>query len=281
MQDLTGKTVVVTGGASGIGFALAERFAREGSKVVVADIETGAIDSALTELHESGAVAIGVQTDVSDPESVRRLAARTVDEFGGVDVLCNNAGVESGAMFSDIPLRTWQWVMDVNFYGVLHGCREFLPFLRKQPEAHIINTASVAAFASSGLTMGPYAASKFAVLALTESLEFELRTSGESVGVSLLCPGPTKTRMTASERNRPADVASTDSIPARRALLDELADLTTRIGLEPSEVAEMVVDAIRTDRFYILPQPEMALTAARDRIDWMETGIPPAPRGFE
>nr|WP_313905296.1 SDR family NAD(P)-dependent oxidoreductase [Rhodococcus sp. WB9] len=124
-------------------------------------------------------------------------------------------GVDSGALFSDIPLRTWQWVMDVNFYGVLHGCREFLPLLRQQPEAHIVNTCSVAAFATGAPTMSPYVASQFAVLGMSEKLEIELRTAGESIGVSVLCPGPVKTRMTESERNRPSGVVSTLADPVR------------------------------------------------------------------
>ncbi|WP_082833263.1 SDR family NAD(P)-dependent oxidoreductase [Rhodococcus sp. LB1] len=278
MVELEGKVAVVTGGASGIGFAMAERFAGEGVKVVLADIEEGSLDIAVSALSASGADAIGVQTDVSDPESVHNLALRTIDEFAGVHILCNNAGVDSGALFSDIPLRTWQWVMDVNFYGVLHGCREFLPLLRQQPEAHIVNTCSVAAFATGAATMSPYVASKFAVLGMSENLEIELRTAGESIGVSVLCPGPVKTRMTESERNRPSGVVSTLADPVRRSSVERLADTTAASGLEPGHVAEMVVDAIRTNRFFILPHPDMALKGVERRIAWMRDGTAPGAR---
>lgn len=278
MLQLEGKVAVVTGGASGIGFAMAERFAENGAKIVLADIEDDALDLAVAALRASGVDVIGVQTDVSDPESMRHLALRTLDEFDGVHILCNNAGVDSGALFSDIPLRTWQWVMDVNFYGVLHGCREFLPLLRKQPEAHIVNTCSVAAFATGAPTMSPYVASKFAVLGLSENLEIELRTAGESVGVSVLCPGPVKTRMTESERNRPVDVESTSAEPVRRSVLDRLADTTAASGLDPRQVADMVLDAIRTRRFFILPHPDIAINGVARRLEWMRNGTPPAAR---
>ncbi|MDV8070605.1 SDR family NAD(P)-dependent oxidoreductase [Rhodococcus sp. IEGM 1366] len=273
MLTFDGKVAVVTGGASGIGFAMAERFAKDGAKIVLADIEEGALAMAVAAIRASGADAIGVQTDVSNPESVRHLALRTLDEFDAVHILCNNAGVESGALFSDIPLRTWQWVMDVNFYGVLHGCREFLPLLRQQPEAHIVNTCSVAAFATGAPTMSPYAASKFAVLGLSENLEIELRTAGESVGVSVLCPGPVKTRMTESERNRPVDV-ETSTDPLRRSVLDRLADTTAESGLDPQNVADLVLDAIRTRRFFILPHPDIAINGVERRIEWMRNGTP-------
>lgn len=278
MLELKDKVAVVTGGASGIGFAMAERLARTGMKVVLADIEEGSLGVAVEALRASGAEAIGVATDVSNPDSVHNLALRTIDEFGGVHVLCNNAGVDGGALFSDIPLRTWQWVMDVNFYGVLHGCREFLPLLRQQRDAHIVNTCSVAAFATGAPTMSPYVASKFAVLGMSENLEIELRTAGESVGVSVLCPGPVKTRMAESERNRPSGVQSALSDPIRRAAVDRLADKTAVSGLDPHYVAEMVVDAIRSDRFFILPHPEMALKGMERRIAWMNNGTAPGVR---
>ncbi|OZE91316.1 oxidoreductase [Rhodococcus sp. 14-2686-1-2] len=278
MMELEGKVAVVTGGASGIGFAMADRFGRNGMKVVIADIEERRLQASTADLRASGFDAIGVVTDVADPESVRALAKHAIGHYGAVHILCNNAGVDSGAMFSDIPLRTWQWVMDVNFYGVLHGCREFLPLLRQERESHIVNTCSVSAVATGAPTMSPYIASKFAVLGMSENLEIELRTAGESVGVSVLCPGPVKTLMAASERNRPDGVESMSADPVRRSAVERLSDTTAASGLEPQQVAGMVVDGIRERRFFILPHPEMALRGVQRRLDWMQGGTPPGKR---
>ncbi|MET4538634.1 NAD(P)-dependent dehydrogenase (short-subunit alcohol dehydrogenase family) [Arthrobacter bambusae] len=277
MKNFKNKVAVVTGGASGIGFAMAERFSAEGMHVVVADIEEAALDAAVDRLHKVGSSILGVQTDVSDAGSVRKLADETMEAFGRVDVLCNNAGVETGGTFLGIPERAWEWVMDVNFFGVLNGCRTFLPLLAQRDEAHIVNTASVAAFASGTATMIPYCASKMAILGLSESLEVELRTAGSPVGVSVLAPGPVKTNMPQAERNRPADVPAA-SEPARLATLERLSQLTEEKGLEPSAVADMVMSAIRANDFFILPHPELALAGVRKRLQWMETGQPPAIR---
>jgi NAD(P)-dependent dehydrogenase (short-subunit alcohol dehydrogenase family) len=184
MQQLNGRVAVVTGGASGIGRGLVNRFAAEGMKVVIADVEKDPLDQAVAEVRATGAEAIGVVTDVSDRAAVENLAAATMDAFGAVHVLCNNAGVETGGAFQDVPLAGWRWVMDVNVFGVVHGCQVFLPLLRRQSEGHIVNTASVAAFELGIPTMAPYAASKSAVLGLSESLALELRAAGTPVGVA-------------------------------------------------------------------------------------------------
>lgn len=277
MKSFKDKVAVITGGASGIGFAMAERFSAEGMHVVIADIETRALDAAVDRLRGVGSRVMGVQTDVSDAASVGRLADATMDAFGRVDVLCNNAGVETGGTFLGIPERAWEWVMDVNFFGVLNGCRTFLPLLEQRDEAHIVNTASVAAFASGTATMIPYCASKMAILGLSESLEVELRTAGSPVGVSLLAPGPVKTNMPKAERNRPADVPAA-SEPARLATLERLSRLAEEKGLEPRAVADMVMSAIRGKEFFILPHPELAFAGVRKRLHWMETGEPPVLR---
>ncbi|OJW02525.1 MAG: oxidoreductase [Microbacterium sp. 67-17] len=275
-MDFTGKTAVVTGGASGMGYAMAERFLAEGANVVIADIEREALDRAAHTLGLLGDV-LAVRTDVSSEESVQALADETIERFGGVHILCNNAGVETGGSFGAIAARSWRWVMDVNFFGVLNGCRVFLPLLEEQPEAHIVNTASVAAFNTGTATMTPYATSKFAVLALSESLDIELRARNATVAMHLLAPGPVKTRMVEAERNKPADV-QLSAEPERIAQMENLARLTAEVGLEPSEVAGMVYDAIQDGGFFILTHPEHALTGVRKRLHWMETGEAPAPR---
>lgn len=276
MKYLTGKVAVVTGGASGIGLAMATAFLQEGMSVVVADIEEPALGRALDELGNPSSV-LGVVTDVRSRDSVQNLADHTIARFGRVDVVCNNAGVESGGSFLSVPEQTWRWVMDVNFFGVLHGCQVFLPILAEQEEAHIVNTASVAAFASGSPTMTPYCASKFAVLGMSESLAAELRDSGSRVGITLLAPGPVRTRMTAADRNRPSDVPAAQE-PTRLAVIADLERRTTESGLDPSAVAALVVESVRENRFFALPHPEMALNGLHRRLDWMETGQAPPPR---
>lgn len=276
MESFDSKVAVITGGASGMGYSMAERFLQLGANVVIADIEQSALDSALDQLAELGPV-LGVRTDVSSSDSVQALAEATIERFGEVHVLCNNAGVETGGSFGAIEEKSWRWVMDVNFFGPLNGCRAFLPLLELQPEAHIVNTASVAAFNTGTATMTPYATSKFALLALSESLEIELRARQSTVSVHVLAPGPVKTRMTEAERNRPADVNIVRE-PQRVEMMENLARLTEEFGLEPSIVAEMVLDSIRENSFFILPHPEMALEGVRRRLRWMETGEAPPAR---
>lgn len=277
METFSNGVAVVTGGASGIGFAMAKRFAAEGMAVVLADIEETSLEAAVQELTSAGATAIGHVTDVSKQESVQDLAEATIAAFGKVTLLCNNAGVESGGSFQKIPQGTWQWVMDVNFTGVLNGCRAFLPYLEQQPEAHIVNTGSLASFATGTPTMTPYCASKFAVLGMSECLEIELRSSGSPVGVSILAPGPVKTRMPDSERNRPGSVQPAAE-ESRIAMMRALAEKTAASGLEPDQVAEMVIEAVRERRFFILPHPEAALAAMQRRLRWMEFNEAPVRR---
>jgi NAD(P)-dependent dehydrogenase (short-subunit alcohol dehydrogenase family) len=276
ITEFNGKTAVVTGGASGIGFALARRFLQEGMRVAIADVEQAALDTAVRELSAFGEV-IGRRTDVRRIEDLEALAAAVLETFGRIDVVCNNAGVETGGSFLNIPEEAWRWVMDVNFFGVLNGCRVFLPILEAGGGGHIVNTASVAAFSSGTATMTPYCASKFAVLGMSESLEVELRTAGSTVGVSLLAPGPVRTRMIDAERNRPAAVPLAAE-PSRVAVMERLAATTAEVGMDPAEVAGKVLDAIRANEFFVLTHPDMALAGVRRRLDWMATGTPPPAR---
>lgn len=277
MKTLTGRTAVVTGGASGIGYALAQRFVAEGMSVVIADIEAAPLQAAAVSLRADGGKVLDVVTDVRDLAAVEALAQATVDEFGGVHVLCNNAGVETGGSFSQIPASAWEWVIAVNLYGVLNGCRTFLPLLEREPEAHIINTSSVAAFASGTATMTPYCVSKSAILALSECLAVELKSTQSSVGISVLAPGPVHTQMPDAERNLPEGVPPAAE-PARLAMVRDLKAKAATVGLDPADVADQVVAGIAAEEFFILPHPTMALDGILRRLRWMETGEFPPPR---
>jgi NAD(P)-dependent dehydrogenase (short-subunit alcohol dehydrogenase family) len=268
MRALAGRTAVVTGAASGIGRALAGRCAAEGMKVVLADVERDALDRAVADLHACGAEAIGVRCDVSRAADVEALAAAALDAFGAVHLLCNNAGVESGTLFCDISQATWDWVLGVDLLGVLHGCRVFLPLLREQDEAHIVNTGSLASLDAGMVTAAPYVVAKFAVLGLSENLHHELAAAGETVGISVVLPGMVDTNMPTSERNRPAGVPATDDDPARDAL-HEFTRTGGAAGVDPADVAAAVLDAVRERRFYVLPHREAAIDAVERRLRWM------------
>jgi NAD(P)-dependent dehydrogenase (short-subunit alcohol dehydrogenase family) len=277
MDDLRGKVAVVTGAASGMGRAFACRLAAEGMAVALADVDDAGLQNAVGEIRAAGADAIAVRTDVRYGEEVQRLADRTIDAFGAVHVVCNNAGVETGAAFADIAESAWRWVLEVNVMGVIHGCRIFLPLIRRAGEGHIVNTGSGASFSAVLPTFAPYVTSKFAVLGLTEALDLELRGNHENIGVSLLAPGPVRTRMSEAERHRPADVPATASGSEHRQILDLIDETTGEVGIEPEDVAEMIVDAIRSRRFYVLTHPDDPIAAVRARLEAMQGGPPLEP----
>jgi NAD(P)-dependent dehydrogenase (short-subunit alcohol dehydrogenase family) len=258
MKTLRGRVAVVTGAASGIGLALAERFAAEGMKVVMADIEGPALAAAAEGLRKTGAAVLATRVDVASPEDVERLARETYAAFGAAHVLCNNAGVAVLGAVHEHTLADWQWVINVNLWGVIHGVRAFLPrMLGGGDEGHIVNTASMA-----GLTTAPfmsvYDVTKHGVVALSESLYKELQVTGAPLGVSVLCPGLINTNIMRSARNRPDALAEAGKTgPAAQAFAQALADRLTG-GYPPSEVAEQVVQGIREGRFYIVPaQPKV------------------------
>src|SRR6266404_5150294 len=275
MRELAGKTAFVTGGASGIGFALGTAFAQAGMKVMLADIETGALASAVKSLHDFGPNVRGVACDVADPISVERAAKASYDAFGNVHVVCNNAGVAAAGGIDNISLDNWRWVLDVNLMGVLHGIRSFLPHIRAHGEGgHIVNTASMAGM-NSGLGFSPYVASKFAVVGISEGLATQLKPLG--IGVTVLCPGFVSTRIDESGRNRPERYGATQTPdPASPAglLLAQIAE-RLQAGLDPSDVAARVLAAIREDELYVFTHPEMrgrvedrfgAILAAMDKV---------------
>ena len=263
MQELSGKAAFVTGGASGIGFALGRAFAASGMKVMLADIEQGVLDNAVRRLGESGAEVRGVLCDVSERAAVERAAAQTFAAFGAVHVVCNNAGVGGGGPIEQIPPADWDWTIGVNLMGVIHGIGVFLPHIKAHGEGgHIVNTASMAGMVSPPLS-APYNATKFAVVTLSETLAAEL--AGSAIGVSVLCPGWVDTRIMESARNRPARFGPPhEPTAAARARAAEVAE-RLRTGMDPQEVAARVLAAIRDNDLYIFTHPEMR-GAVEDRF---------------
>ena len=250
-----GRVAVVTGAASGIGRALAEAFVAAGSTVVLADLDGREAEAKAEHLRVDGGAALAVAVDVSDPASVAQLATTTVDQFGRVDVLCNNAGVSTFNLIQDQTLDDWHWVFNVNMWGVVHGLASFLPILRAQPTpSHIVNTASMGGLMSGVPFIGPYAASKTAVVSISETLRQECAAYGLPIGVSVLCPSATDTRVLESERGRPVALGAerrTDDAEAMRMAIKSLC--TGPDGATPAHVAARTLEAIRAGEFWIIP----------------------------
>jgi len=278
MREFAGRVAVVTGAASGIGRALAERFGREGMKVVLADVEGEALSAAAKALEGDGIEALAVVTDVSSADDVSALAEKTLEAFGGVHVVCNNAGVFTGGPSWEAPLSDYEWVLGVNVWGVIHGIRSFVPILLDQGEdGHVVNTASMAAVTSAPLS-GAYFASKHAVLSLSETLHHELTSRGAKIGVSALCPEVIATRIGESGRNRPEHLARKDGDDSpERDLVEGAIQAAVQQGIPPSQLAERVLDAIREQRFYILSEEgDPWRGACHQRLDDIRAGRNPS-----
>jgi NAD(P)-dependent dehydrogenase (short-subunit alcohol dehydrogenase family) len=272
MQQLEDRVAVVSGGASGIGRALADRFAAEGMRLVLADVEEGALAATVAELEAAGASVVGVVADVASAADVATVRDRALEAFGAVHVVCNNAGVGGGGIV-DAPLALWEWTIGVNLMGVVHGVHTFLPLLLEQNEGHIVNTASLAGLGGvAGL--GVYCTTKFAVVGLSESLHHDLVARGSEVGVSVLCPGFVQTRIGESTRNAPATIAGWLDRPDTQAMT-EFANALTAAGIAPSTVADAVLAAIVHRTFYIVPHERAAVETTRARAEWMAGGAPP------
>lgn len=275
MRDLQGRVAVVTGGASGIGLGMAERFASEGMRVVLADIERGSLDEAAGKLEAKGAEVLSVETDVADVDAMDALAAKTLERFGAVHVVCNNAGVGGGGPTWELTTEDWEFVLGPDLWGVIHGVRVFAKHLVAQNEGHIVNTASMAGLVSvPGL--GPYNVAKHGVVTLSETLYGELRQAGLKVGVSVLCPGFVKTRIFESQRHRPEGWTEPERDPEETKLRETMLEQVLAGAMDPAEVARQVVEAIREDRFYILTHPGSKL-AVEHRLGAIAEGRNPDP----
>jgi NAD(P)-dependent dehydrogenase (short-subunit alcohol dehydrogenase family) len=286
MQQLEGKVAVVTGGASGIGLALAQRFAAEKMKLVLLDIEEPALAAAERALRDAGAEVLALRADVAKAADLEAAAAKAHAAFGVAHVICNNAGVGGGAgpMWT-LTEADWEWTLSVNLWGVIRGIRVFLaPLLASGEEGHVVNTASMAGLTSTPF-MGPYTATKHAVVSISECLAKELELAGAKVGVSVLCPGFVKTQIAFSERNRPAELRRGGGGPATGpgpGLAQAIQQLVAS-GQSPEGIAEQVVNAIRASRFYVLTHPEMKPAIEhrmRDILDERQPGIDPMFRAL-
>ena len=275
MKNFRDRVAVVTGAASGIGLALAERFAAEGMKVVMADIEAGPLAAAAEGVRRKGASVRATRVDVSRPDEVDRLARETYDAFGAAHVVCNNAGVAVIGAVHEHTLADWQWVINVNLWGVIHGVRAFLPrMLAGGDQGHIVNTASMAGLTTAQF-MSVYDVTKHGVVALSESMYKESQVTGSPIGVSVVCPGLIDTNIMRSSRNRPEELREEGKAgPMAQAFGQTLSNRLAG-GYPPSEVAEQVLQGIREGRFYIVPaQPEVKSAIAVRAQDLIELRNP-------
>lgn len=273
MRDFKDKVAVITGAASGIGYGLAERCAQEDMKVVLADVEEGALAKAERDIKAMGAATLAVKTDVSKADDVKALADKTVDRFGAVHLLCNNAGV--GGIITDVweySLADWKWILSVNLWGVIHGIHYLVPIMLKQnTECHIVNTASAAGlFAYTGRVA--YAVSKHGVVILSETLYRELEVKKPNIGVSVLCPGLIKTNIIRASRNRPKELMNKPgegmdiSDPQVQATLQTIRQ-ALEDGMPPEQVTNIVFEAIKNRKFYILANAEQSKSLIKARME--------------
>jgi NAD(P)-dependent dehydrogenase (short-subunit alcohol dehydrogenase family) len=266
-MDISGKTAIVTGAASGIGLGIATALAEAGANVVMADIQKDAVEQAAHGLSGTNKRVMPVRIDVTQEQSVLDALAEVERNFGKLHIACNNAGVPMhGTRLVDVPPADWEFVIGVNVWGIIHGIRHFVPAILQHGEAgHVVNTASVAGFQNRrGTGQGPYSMSKYAAVSLSEALEQELE--GTNVGVSVLCPGPVSTNIARGARNRPDHMGGPRDTGATEAVLAERLAAT---GLDPKQVGDRVVDAIRTKTFYafVSAVPADVIKARHRRIE--------------
>lgn len=280
MDDFQDKVAVITGAASGLGRAFAQKGAQLGMKLVLADIDGDALSDVVESLAATGADVIGLPTDVSDAAQVEALARRALDAYGKVHLLFNNAGVGASGLLWEMSANDWSWVFGVNVMGVAHGVRVFTPIMLRQNEpAHIVNTASVAGLISPP-AMGVYNASKHAVVSLTETLYHDLRRVIAPVGCSVLCPAFVPTGIAEAERSRPAHWRNESPPTASQLLAGRELRRAVRSGkLSASDIAAAAYDAVRTDRFYVLTHPAImpSVHARHEDIEQMRAPTDPLP----
>lgn len=285
MKEFRDQVAVITGAASGIGNGIAERCADEGMKVVLADVEKSALSKTEKALKAKGAEVLSVLTDVSKAKDVETLAKKTLDKFGKVDLLVNNAGVVAGSTIWDSTPADWEWVMGVNLWGVIYGLRTFIPIMMKQDtESHIVNTASATGLVSYGLS-APYQVTKHAVVALSENLYYSLKQQKANINVSVLCTAWVKTRVLNSGRNRPSKLKDA---PKRKTVGQEnIARYVKKMreaiqeGMSPHEVADFVFKAMENKQFYIFTHPSETTPLVKQRMENLLHGQNPSEVDIE
>jgi NAD(P)-dependent dehydrogenase (short-subunit alcohol dehydrogenase family) len=272
MQEFKGKVAVVTGAASGMGRGFAERFASEGMKVVLADVEKPALNTAVEELQRQGFDVIGQLTDVSQLAQVEALRDRTLKQYGKVHILCNNAGVVSHGATAiwDATMHDWEWVLGVNLWGVIHGVSTFLPIMIEQDEAgHVVNNSSVNGIMTGSGPVGPYQVSKFGVTRITEALYYDLARINSKVKCTLLCPGSVATNLDLGGRNRPSTLKDEHGAE-RQAKIEANSKAAYEShqsgGMAPSEVAEHVFNAIKAEQFYLITANPASLVRIKENV---------------
>jgi NAD(P)-dependent dehydrogenase (short-subunit alcohol dehydrogenase family) len=276
MKELKGKVAAVTGAASGLGRSMALAFAAEGMDVAVADVDVHALHDVGRAIREKGRRVFAMRVDVSKDGDVDAWRDETIAELGGVHVVCNNAGVSPLGAVWENSVADWQWILGVNLWGVIHGVRAFAPHLIAQDEGHIVNTASVAGLITPPGS-GAYNVTKHAVVALSESLQHDLRERNSRVGVSVLCPAYVPTRITESERSRPKELAVAKKSPETLAREAMLKKAVTSGKVSADQVAQAVVAAIKNERFYILTHPRIKGAIQARMEDILEGRAPRNP----
>ena len=262
MQNLEGKTAFITGGASGIGFAMAQAFLNEGMNVAIADIDADALEAAAAQLAGSNAQVAAFQLDVTDRDQYAAVADEVEAKLGPVHVVCNNAGVYRGGSMDAVTYEDWDWIMGVNVGGVINGVQTWIKRIEAHGQGgHIVNTASMAGMVTSP-GLGIYNTSKFAVVGLSEALRTDLEAQERNIGVSVLCPGMVRTQILESERTRPEDLApgDTEALAAAEAH-SQVMNLAMNAGIEASEVADLVVNGVKNNLLYLFPHPELKASA--------------------
>ena len=283
MREFKGKVAVITGSASGIGRGLAEKCVQEGMKVVLADVETPALEQAEKELKTKGGTVLAIQTDVSKENDMKELAKKTVDEFGAVHLLFNNAGVGGlRRLIWELTQCDWQWIMGVNLWGVIHGLKVFVPImLRQDSDCHIVNTASIAGL--STIPNAAYAMTKHGIVGLTEALHLQLRQINAKIKVSALCPGLIQTRILESERNRPVELQNESEnqtlTPQQQATLERFLKMR-ETAMSPAQCADKVFKAIKEEKFYVFSEDKYRENVQQRMEIILDEGTPELSKYF-